>query len=483
MKERLSKIRQSSFPVGMFCLLWFLLRTGTKPSRAVYPCQRAAVANIYLWLTTSLLPFLFAIPRRSAKTDFRGKKLTVITMMLVVIVASSVVVWKIQEGERRPSKQVPTKAQPSSIFVLNGTTGYDDGFSELINLMGEHDLPFYKSDTKKMNQGPDGLIARDDVVIIKVNSQWDERGGTNTDLLKAIIEATINHPDGFIGEIVVADNGQAQYGSFGGGGSLDWENSNAEDHSQSAQKVVDMFSGSYRVSTYLWDEITLKSVGEYSEGDMEDGYIVNQTADPVTGIKVSYPKFKTKFGTYISFKMGVWNPETRSYDDERLKVINVPVLKTHSIYGVTACVKHYMGVVSDKLTGHNAHRSVDTGGMGTEMVETRMPTLNILDAIWINANPKRGPRTSYSEATRANAIMASTDPVALDYWAAKHVLMQVAQTLGFKDLSPVDPDNNASGSFGEWLRLSMQEIEKAGYQATTDEDQMNVYVVNLPSKS
>jgi hypothetical protein len=492
-KERLDKIQKSSFLIGLFSLLWFLLRTGTKPLRAVYPCQRAAALNIHLWLTTSVLPFLFAIPQRSAKTDLRRKKLTVIAVTLVVIVAVSAVVWELQEtGRRKQPKEVIgltlegrlARAQPSSdIFVVKGTTGYDDGFNELINLMGEQGLPFYKSDVRGKNQGPEGLIAKDDVVIIKVNSQWDERGGTNTDLLKAIIEAIINHPDVFIGEIVVADNGQAQYGAFGSGGSLNWENSNAGDHSQSVQRVVDMFSGSYKVSTYLWDEITLKSVGEYSEGDMEDGYVVNQTPNPVTGIKVSYPKFKTRFGTYISFKRGVGNPETKSYDDEKLKVINVPVLKAHFIYGVTACVKHYMGVVSDKLTGHNAHQSVGTGGMGTEMVETRMPALNILDAIWINANPGKGPRTPYSEATRVNVIMASTDPVALDYWAAKHVLMQAARILGFKDLSSIDPDNTASGSFGEWLRLSMQEIQKAGHQATTNEDRMNVYVVDLSLKS
>ncbi|MFQ6074840.1 MAG: DUF362 domain-containing protein [Candidatus Bathyarchaeia archaeon] len=406
--------------------------------------------------------------------------------------ASSVIVEEPQEVGRgkQPEQAIGlalegrlARAQPSSdIFVVKGTTGYDGGFNKLIDLMGEHGLPFYRSDVEGKSQGPEGLIAKDDVVIIKVNSQWNERGGTNTDLLKAIIEAITNHPNGFIGEIVVADNGQAQYGAFGGGGSLNYENNNAEDPSQSVQRVVDMFSGSYRVSTYLWDEITLKNVGEYSEGDMEDGYIVSQTANPVTGIRVSYPKFKTKFGTHVSFKGGVWNPETRSYDDEGLKVINVPVLKAHFIFGVTACVKHYMGVVSDRLTGHRySHQSVGTGGMGTEMVETRMPTQNILDAIWINANPGRGPRTSYPDATRVNVIMASTDPAALDYWAAKHVLIQAAQIKGFKDLSPIDPDNTASGSFGEWLRLSMREMEKAGYQVTTDEDQMNVYVINLPS--
>jgi len=167
----------------------------------------------------------------------------------------------------------------------------------------------------------------------------------------------------------------------------------------------------------------------------------------------------------------------------RLEVLNVPVLKAHSFYGVTAVVKHYMGVVSDRLTAGNSHQSVGSGGMGTEMLETRMPTLNILDAIWINANPGRGPRTSYSEATRVNVIMASRDPVALDHWAAKHVLMQAAKIRGFKDLSFIDPDNTESGSFGEWLRLSMREMVKAGYQATANENQMSVHVVNLSLRS
>jgi hypothetical protein len=381
-------------------------------------------------------------------------------------------------------KSQKAKVEPySDIFAVNGTNGHDYGFTKLIDLMGKHDLPFYQSNVKTRTQGSDGLITSDDVIIIKVNSQWAERGGTNTDLIKTIIEAIINHPDHFVGEIVVADNGQAQYGSTRARGSLDYENSNAEVHSQSVQKVVNMFSGSYNVSTYLWDNITLKSVREYSDGNMEDGYIINQTADPKTGINISYPKFKTKFGTHISFKKGIWNPATKSYNSEKLKVINVPVLKAHFIYGVTTCVKHYMGVTSDRLTDHSAHQSVGKGGMGTELAETRMPILNVLDAIWINANPEKGPGTPYTDATRVDIILAGKDPVAIDYWAAKHVLMQSAQALGLKDLAHIDPDNDEPGSFGKWLRLAMQEIKKAGHKAAVDDDQINTYVTNLSSKS
>jgi hypothetical protein len=115
----------------------------------------------------------------------------------------------------------------SDIFVLDGTSGNDNGVAELIDLMGDHGLLFYESSATGNKKGPTGIISSYDTIIIKVNCQWDERGGTNTDLLKALIEAIVEHPDGFVGEIVVADNGQAQYGSTGHGGSLDYDRNNA----------------------------------------------------------------------------------------------------------------------------------------------------------------------------------------------------------------------------------------------------------------
>ena len=369
----------------------------------------------------------------------------------------------------------------SDIFVVNGTSGNDQGITKLIDLMGNHGALFYQSPAAGKNRGSRGLIARDDTLIVKVNSQWDERGGTNTDLLKVLIKAIMDHPDGFVGEIIVADNGQAQYGSTGRGGSLDYSRNNAENISQSVQRVVDSFTDC-RVSTYLWDDITTVKVKEYFEGDIKDGYVTSSVVGPRTGLMVSYPKFKTKFGTHISFKFGTWDPKTQTYDSDHLKLVNVPVLKSHRIYGVTACVKHYMGVVSDKLTtqlGTRAHTTVGTGGMGTEMVETRFPILNLLDAIWVNAKPDGGPGTPYETATRANVIATSADPIALDYWASKNILMQVARELGYSDLSPINPDNDERGSFGQWLRLSMEEIGQASYQTTVEESHMNVYVFEL----
>ena len=359
-----------------------------------------------------------------------------------------------------------TRDQASDILVEKKTDGRGGGSQRLIELMGGKGVEFY------------GLVSSDSTVIVKVNSQWNQRGGTNTDLVKAIVEAIVSHPDGFTGEVIIADNGQAQFGSTRHGGSLDYELNNAEDRAQSNLAVAESFPG-HRVSTYLWDEITSNEVGEYSEGDDGDGYVIKDDADPATGIRVSYPKFKTAHGTRVSFKEGVWDPEASAYYYDKLKLINVPVLKAHFICGVTGCVKHYMGVVSDKLQDRGAHRSVLTGGMGTEIAGSRAPDLNVLDAIWVNSTPGKGPRSNYDEATRLNIIMAGTDPCALDAWATRNVLMQAARLQGHGDLSKFDPENDDPESHGRWLRLSADVLRKAGHRAVLDEERMNVYVATV----
>ncbi|MHA2231789.1 MAG: DUF362 domain-containing protein, partial [Candidatus Hodarchaeales archaeon] len=427
--------------LGFTNLLWLIIRTGTKPSRITYPCQKAAATNFSLSLST-LFPIsltALTVPFAKASGFFSKSKKYFLAISLLAAIGGGLYAnglfgglsnSQAQEFQLVFESQTATGSPASDIYVVNGRSAAH--VTELISLMGSHDLLFYQSPVTGTNQGPTGLIAYDDVVLLKINCQWDERGGTNTDVLKEVIQAIIDHPDGFIGEIIVADNGQ-------GRGNMNWQNTNAEDADQSSQDVVDMFSSEHSVSTFSWQAIRHLEVDEYSLGDTRSGYVLYLRADPETGIIVSYPKFQTVFGTQISFKHGIWNGTAYA---ERLKVINMPVLKSHLIYGVTAALKNYMGVQSESqgIGGGlaNGHATVATGGMGTLMVETSLPTLTILDAIWVNANPypasSTGPPTSYDEATRVNVILASIDPAALDYWAAKYALMQTSNLLGYEDV-------------------------------------------------
>ncbi len=505
-KRKQAFASKSMLFLSIFSLAWLLIRTGTKPSRITYPCQRVAADHVSSSLSAlvpiaaapALLGFRWPSPSNlvSQTKGFLSRHWKAILALLIIVPSAFIgvgLVWIFiqPQGNGEPNflpgdiqltleSQDAVSVPASDIFVTHGRV-YSH-ISELIDLMGSEGLLFYRSSTTGTNQGPSGLIAANDVILIKFNSQWPYRGGTNTDMLQELIQAIINHPDGFVGEIVLADSGQ-------GVGNLDWSECNAEDQDQSAQDVVDMFSSTYQVSAYDWQDIRPIEVDEYSTGDLNDGYVVYDTADPETGIYVSYPKFQTEYGTYISFRDGIWNGAT--YED-RLRVINTPVLKSHFVYGVTGAVKNYMGVQSESASGipgglANGHVSVATGGMGTLMVECGLPTLNIMDAIWINANTGpltpfggMGPRTPYSEATRVNVLMASTDPVALDYWAAEHVLVQAANITGETDLHRIDPDTTSGTGlveeFGVWLPLSRDEINSGGYSVTTNENRMNVYV-------
>ncbi|MDR0347492.1 MAG: DUF362 domain-containing protein, partial [Coriobacteriales bacterium] len=311
------------------------------------------------------------------------------------------------------------------VFVVRGVDGTEatsNGVERLISLMENSEAPFFQTAL-----APQGIIGVDDVVILKINCQWAQRGGTNTDLLAQIVSAILEHPEGFAGEIIVADNGQAQYGSAGRGGSLEWEETNSSDRRRSALDVVNEFRPRARISGSLWDSFTMNEVGEFEEGDLADGFVLDGQTQP-TGIEVSYPKFTTEYGSQVSFRRGIWDEASKSYDGRRLKIINLPVLKVHGQYQVTGAVKSYMGTTASRLTGQSSHNSVGNGGMGTQMALTRMPALNIMDMIWLGV--ARGPGITYENAVKKDIIAASLDPVALDWWCARNVLMPELEARG-----------------------------------------------------
>jgi len=472
----IAEVGRNPVALGTISLVWLALRTGTKPSRINYPCQRAALAQGTVLLTCFVMPWVASVPKIIGHVASSKKILLVAFALLIVATPVLILLLRTDEQWDGSLRIEPKEARvhpASKVFVVGNVTEADcyPDVQRLIAVMASEGLRFYESRTEGNAQGPTGLIARDDVVLIKVNCQWSERGGTNTDLVKALIRAVLEHPDGFVGEIVIADNGQ-------GRGSLSWQRSNAEDQSQSFEKLAQLFSP-YRVSTYLWDDIAGNPVSEYSEGDLDDGYVVTDirlAGATSRNQNVSYPKFSTKYGTYVSFKEGIWDPESKSYNSTKLKVINVPVLKSHSVYGFTAAIKHYMGVVSQSLT--NAHALVGQGAMGTELANTRYPVLNVVDAIWINARPRAGPDTSYSEAIRTNLLIASTDPIALDTWAVTHVLLEAARRAKYVSGSVSDFEVQNS-----YLGNTMNELMAYGYQVVMDEDQIEVCVASSSPES
>ncbi len=488
--------------IALASAIWLFLRTGLKPSRISYPCQQAAVSNIRIFHLASLASIpSFATLRSRIGVLKPAAMLGVLVLGSFALANGAVTLdFSYLSAASADYSRVPitltanaalASEDPSEVFFVQNATGLegnmDEAVSALLDLMETEGIYFYKSGSQTS-----GLIGSNDVVILKVNGQWRDRGGTNTDLLKSIIQTIVDHPEGFTGEIVVADNGQ-------GLGSLNRPWSNAFIHSQSMQVVVDSFT-SHNVSTKLWDNLRSRAVLDYDADDFNDGYVLNTTWNEDTEIYVSYPKFTTPFGTYISFKKGVWDNDT-GFASDRLKVINMPVLKSHLRYGVTGCIKHYMGVPKGHIvhsvnsyTPHE-HFSIALGGMGTMMAETRFPVLNILDTIWVNPHPVEssadcGPWSPNEDASFTDIIGASLDPVALDYWASKYILIPAAIDLGYASHSSLDPDyapmsepfvsyEEMEESFHNYLRRAMNVLQEHGFQVTMDPAEIEVHVTSL----
>jgi uncharacterized protein (DUF362 family) len=102
------------------------------------------------------------------------------------------------------------------------------------------------------------------------------------------------------------------------------------------------------------------------------------------------------------------------------------VLKHHDTGGseITGAVKHLYGILS-MADGNVGYRHCNGLGetCGQMIASVRTPVLNIVDAIWVSHQSITG----YPASTtfRANQIMASPDPIALDYCAAKNILYPI----------------------------------------------------------
>ncbi len=436
----------------MASLAWLGLRSGTKPSRLAYPCQRVAAANGLGFLAYIASVLGWTRLYHNARKRSTGGCLALLPVALVMVV--------LLQGEGlRPASlaaapALPTWTSASAIANVSAVTNvpiptasldggvvptgmspaealHDAGVDALVNLLAAHGTPFYKT-----AQQPAGLFGRDDVVVIKVNAQWNcgtgsdnRRAHTNVDVVKGVIYRIVRHPDGFTGAVIIADNGQ------GVPAKLDCADyNNAQDARQSYDDVARAFvSQGYQVCTYLWDNIRTRFVSEYSAGNGESGYVLLQDGTPGTD-QLSYPKFSVTFGsrTYrISMRYGLWNGAT--YDNTRLKMVNLPILKRHGMAGATAAVKNYIGFITtanresrfgtfaamhDYFWGYEG--GSDYGLLGRQLALIRRADLNIVDAIWVN--PVDGWHEE-AHAVRDNILLAGTDPFALDYYASAYVLV------------------------------------------------------------
>ena len=354
--------------------------------------------------------------------------------------------------------------------------------------------------------GVESIVGKDDIVILKPNSQWWNQGMTNTDVMAEFIQIILEIPN-FNGEIIITDNHQASVPNSRG-----WT-TDKRNGRFNYNELIEYFGskGYSNVTKYHWQPAGSNPTPLQFDGSGDsvrrhpsegDGYIWPEDLYYICpyGNKciLAYPVFTSKYsGTTIDLKNGAF--KNGKYTGEPVKFINFSALNHHGPYaGVTASVKNYMGVVdmscgypAPKPEGtYNTHhvgasatfrwmathrgplrriprfRSIYehplifrfryTGGvLGKFMKDIRKADLNIITAVRIGW----GSRTDTSMAYQADTLLASTDPVALDYYAAASILLPATIESGAPDyFRKLNDPNMDNGPFRNLLEECRREL-------------------------
>ena len=338
------------------------------------------------------------------------------------------------------------KLQPNTLInsliyrAVNGTP--EQNLKKVIELMG----------------GIERIIGSDDVVLIKPNVQWWNQGAPNLASLKVFVELLMERPGGFKGEVVIAENchrGPTPWNSIESGWTCGFERNadltNVSNYSELTQKLKDKYRDRFSTCHLIDVGAGNKRVFGPSNGtgyvycDGSNGVALIQCENGASGSNhratiMTYPIMETDKGTIIDFKNGIW--EKGTYTEQPFRFINFAALNHHSTYcGMTSAIKNYMGITdlsggSDPNNGGRLTKNYfnfhsfpfnkwspgPSPGMlgkeiGTFMKTIRKADLNITTAEWVGLSSRTDP-----PVVQTKAVLASTDPVALDYHAAKYLL-------------------------------------------------------------
>lgn len=368
-------------------------------------------------------------------------------------------------AEKVGNRQSPYRSSPAM-----STIGVDDdGFSTVHIAQGKSPEENMRAVLKSLG-GMEQVVSPDDIVILKPNAQWWSQGMTNTDAMKAFIEDVLAIP-GFKGEVIICDNHQ-----YAEPNSRAWITENRNGAYNYNELIAYFHSQGHRnVTKYHWQcagpnpnplqgdaENSSKRVQGPEDGD---GYVWREDLvyESPLGRRcmLTYPIFTSSYsGTTVDLKEGAW--KDGSYTKQPVKLINFSALNHHGPYvGVTASVKNFMGIV-DMTCGfqgttpvgyHNTHyiglrdlkipfqykmpwriqnmvynynfRYFEQTGtvLGRFMKDIRKADLNIITAHWVGY----GSRTRVELSGYPKAILASKDPVALDFVASNEILLPLTR--------------------------------------------------------
>ncbi|MGD9897727.1 MAG: DUF362 domain-containing protein [Calditrichaceae bacterium] len=346
----------------------------------------------------------------------------------------------------------------------------------------------------EMMGGIQNYIGVSDIVILKPNLQWWNQGRTNLAAMKAFIDIILKIP-GFTGEVIIAENHhfmdsalpEGEEENIRGWVHLSEINGDIDGQNHNINTMIDLYNKNNikNISRAFWRDGGPKRdiFGNGQNGGIiksaadGDGYVWTDDDFECSGlwglktwkVKMTYPVFTSKFsGITIDLKNGAFR---RSKDGELeylpetpVKLINFAVLNTHGDdTGITSAVKNFMGITDLscgdwglKPKGYsNVHECGErfypyakAAPIGYFMKKIRKADLNIVTAEWVGW----GGRVDPAKAARMKTIIAGLDPLALDYFGAKHIIYPLTQNKDYHD-----PDNPKS-SVRQFLDLTRKTL-------------------------
>ncbi len=338
--------------------------------------------------------------------------------------------------------------------------------------------------------GIQSFIGQDDVVVIKPNGQWPNQGYTNTACLKAMIDTILSRPGGYTGEIIIMEHvhrnptdtlsGSYCWNMAPGNRANNWAEMNynelvADYHKRSipavnADPLYDSNQGNY-VTTASGPA----GIGAGKQGWTHFSYTTStgRVAD------LSYPILRSfvDTGKLIDLKNGVW--KNGSYTGQKVKLIFLPTLNNHSTRGhedyagPTSAVKTHIGIVDfATVNGNHLHNigygisPANPGIMGESVAEWYKM---VQPAFYLTCAEYTGQwsRTGTGDATHTRIVGMCADPVTLDYWMCKNVMLPCDPTQTF-----MNPANN------NHLRQALAGAQSRGV-GTINEAEMIVHQVEV----
>jgi hypothetical protein len=370
--------------------------------------------------------------------------------------------------------------------------------------------------------GVETVVGTDDVVIIKVAAQWWNQGMTNVAAARRVIERVRARP-GFRGEIVVFENTHFRLAD-GSGLARAFTRPSERNVDVPGWSTLGDLVASYRTAGAPVSFVGLVDAGAsqlagdpwhdpghahgvyggdgrgpIAAGEVRDGYRWDfaRTFEKKRGwfetsrTPLTWPVFTSpRSGLQIDLADGVFEVHggTRVKTGRKLTWIQLATVNEHASTGMTACCKSAMGVVdmsAGRLGTHPlaaGYQSIHyfgnpdatwrmAGPLAYFASQVRRPDLYLAIAEWVALTPAPGTpgwkggdemdvRLEAISAHQARTVVGGVDPVAIDWWCAKHILSPIAEEIrgaGRADLDVGDPDSKLS----RFLRY-YREVARAG---------------------